>query len=247
MEESINQIINDISNIKYSLEILSTEGMRIIDTYADVSTPLNFKLDLLIAIIGTIIGGIVTIILFRMQERMRVRQELKLEFFKDYKKLYVEFSDSFCELKTEIQVTKCLKERDKCMYELIHDVKRVYVRGSEDLKKLTNICKDTYRKIEILSKHIDNNQMIMKKYKKEKYELVSSHIFLISKYLGNIDYCLDEFYKDSYTVYPKEIIIKKYEENLKKVIDECEKIEGLNVKVNEIHGNMETKFLKKYF
>ena len=247
MKQNINQIINDISSIKYSLESLSTEGLRIIYTYANVSTPLNFTLDLLISIIGTIIGGIVTIKLFKEQEKMRIRQELKLEFFKEYKKLYIEFSDSFCELKLQMNAIKGLKEIDNLMYGLIQDVNRIYVKGSENIKELIDKCKDTYKKIEILSKHIDNNPLIMKKYNKEKYEFVHGSIFLLSKYLEEIDYCLEEFDKNSYKLYDQKYIIERYEENFHKVIEQSKKMDNLNKRINEIHGNMENEFLKKYF
>lgn len=247
MDKVMDETIKNLQSISDSLHTLSTEGMKIIDTYAEISTPANFKSDLLVAIIGTIIGGIITIILFKLQEKMRVRQELELDFFKDYKKIYEEFIKDFSNFKSWVQDIKSLQEIDKTMYDIIQDVKRIYVKGEKELKNLVTVSISTYNSITKIENHIKNNPMIMKKYKKKKYELVSDEIFLINNYIKDIDYCLDTFKTNSYFNYTKDEMCSRYKENIEKLKDKYDKLERLEQEINEIHANIELKFLGRYF
>ena len=88
MENTINQIIHNIDSIKNSLEIISTKGIPIIDTYANISTWINMGTAIVSTFIGTVIGTRFTMELFKSQKNMRIKEEFRIIFYKGYKPLY---------------------------------------------------------------------------------------------------------------------------------------------------------------
>ncbi len=84
MNETGLQVLSDIENIKTSLEIISKNGIPIIDTFSPITTSVN----IMTTIFSTAFGGWITILLFKGQEKMRIREELIISFYQEYKNIY---------------------------------------------------------------------------------------------------------------------------------------------------------------
>lgn len=84
MNEIIQNILSDIESIRTSLNIISTKGVSIIDSYSLKSATKN----IITTFIGTGIGTGFTMWLFKRQEKIRIKAELRLDFYNEYEGKY---------------------------------------------------------------------------------------------------------------------------------------------------------------
>lgn len=257
--KEIQQVLSDIESIKLSLEALSNKGISIIDTFAPITTGVN----IITTIFATAFGGWVTIQLFKRQEKMRIKQELRLNFFKEYKSIY----DRLLKLLSEFQIELFIVNQMNLNYEnkyyslkeKIIDDKRVleYEHQKELVSKVIDICNNVYKTMEELDDYLASNEIVLRDYKGQLFEIERAEVLLIKTKIGDLIYNYNniEIINNPMCVEDMEEINRCKKEN-KKYFDyivelETEhgqkKVTNLMKNMKKTHSKIEKEFLGKYF
>ena len=258
MTDVIKEVLSDVESIKSSLEILSTKGMPIIDTYANISTWVNMVTAIISTFIGTAIGTRFTMKLFKSQENMRIKEDFRLEFFKKYNSLYRELVEELDDLyKRMQQINQIIEMKNQRELYLIKDPTIDY-NGKQDwnidypksmLKKQIELSKSIKYKKEKMRKYIKNNKTIYKNGN-ELYEEVYIEIDFIFRKFNTISNAYEIIDLDDNPGFLKTEKIAQQQQHNEVIIDVLNIDKELEYVIDEmqlIHEKIENEFIGKYF
>lgn len=263
MENTINQIIHNIDSIKNSLEIISTKGIPIIDTYANISTWINMGTAIVSTFIGTVIGTRFTMELFKSQENMRIKEEFRINFYKGYKPLYDKLYYSLLQFKLEVSVAyRVNKESENKYFELKelnlndritfnYDLQKVCIKEVIEQASLLNSA--MYE----LSEYIKINKRILIDYTQDLFEEPDVAIRLIKLSIDEIEMNYKEIdFMNNYHKQQDKKELERLKEENKKFIDYINKmgseigqnnIEQIKERIESINLGIENEFIGNYF
>lgn len=243
-KEQLIIFINDVIN----------NGIPIKDSYAPVETRVN----IITTFIGSIIGTMFTMWLFKKQEKMRIREEKRQDFYKEYKRLYREFTKSIKELDFSINVMKIISQEEERAFDLkvksAFDCEQQIVLEHcsynnilDEVIKASAKTRDALIEIDDL---FQENTLILNNYKGKNYNEIIIYLYWLTyhiNYLLNYNSKIESQTKDKKYLSEDRIkeIIKDYRDTIKRILDSD--LGRIAKKIKSVNCDIEHEFLNQYF
>lgn len=275
----IEDVLNNLNSISNSLEILTREngGVVIHDTFANISSKVDFISDITTTIIGAIIGGIITIILFSVQEKSKVRQNLKLKFYEEYEPKYDEILKKISLVKNNMtyvanDIVAIGPNTRTHSYERIKTLNDVIKNFESDrIKNTISSIDELIKKFEELKMFINSKEIItgysefkfkkdmemLKSIQKKFNELKSSYNMVNLFYriqcgggtLSHVDEYTGKTYNLTTSPQQHKEYIDKYKITYKEIVEiqEKQKLDEIENSIQEIHNKITNEFIGIYF
>lgn len=241
MKEITQQVLSDIESIKLSLEALSNQGIPIIDTFAPITTGVNF----LTTLFATVFGGCIALWGSKIQEKNRIRNEMRLDRYNQFQNIY---KDIYININNFIVHMEAIKDTYPDISEWNIYLKQKQLWNLRIMRSL--ICplkeiKNMRLKSSEIHKFIENNKRVLG-IEENPYDGIIDEINKVYKLFSNVE--ILEALIDT-PVYNDliEKNISEYNTKISEIIDSAEKIKSIYIDMEGFRVKLEDKTISTYF
>lgn len=241
MKEITQQVLSDIESIKLSLEALSNKGIPIIDTFAPITTSVNFMTTLF----ATVVGGGIALWGTKIQEKNRIRNEMKLDRYNQFQNIYKDIYININNFIVHMDVIK-ITYPDLSEWKIYLEQDSLWnLRIMRSLICPLKEIKDLRIKSNEIHKFIENNKRVLG-IEENPYDGIIEKINKVYNLFSNVETLNEVIDSHHYDEFIQKNI-SEYNEKISDIINSAEKIKSIYIDMEGFRVMVEDKTISTYF